>query len=145
MTNTLPKTNISPLKIGHPKRKQSYSNYPFLGVNSLASFQGEDFVYSTIHPAQLHPLKHGLASPKCCESISSSLDMEKRWRNMVKMTHLSNVVCIGRFSDIIFTEIPTYISRNMCMLCRVRNRTYQPFSSDKRTSYCFLLHGSITT
>ena len=28
-------TNSSPLKIGHPKRKQSYSNHPFSGVNSL--------------------------------------------------------------------------------------------------------------
>ena len=29
------KPNSSPLKIGHPKRKQSYSNHPFSGVNSL--------------------------------------------------------------------------------------------------------------
>ncbi len=29
---TLPKTNSSPLKIGHPKRKRSYSNHPFSGA-----------------------------------------------------------------------------------------------------------------
>ena len=33
--NTLPKTNSSPLKIGLPNRKGSYSNHPFSGVNSL--------------------------------------------------------------------------------------------------------------
>ena len=27
--STLPKTDSLPLKIGHPKRKQSYSNHPF--------------------------------------------------------------------------------------------------------------------
>ena len=33
--STLPKTNSSHLKIGFPQRKQSYSNHPFSGVNSL--------------------------------------------------------------------------------------------------------------
>ena len=34
--HTLPKTNSSTLKIVcHPKRKQSYSNHPFSGLNSL--------------------------------------------------------------------------------------------------------------
>ena len=30
-TTTLPETNSSHLKIGHPKRKRSYSNHPFSG------------------------------------------------------------------------------------------------------------------
>ena len=34
---TLPKTNRSPLKIGHPKRKRSYSNHPFSGAKMLVS------------------------------------------------------------------------------------------------------------
>ena len=29
---TLPETSIFALKIGHPKRKQSYSNHPFSGA-----------------------------------------------------------------------------------------------------------------
>ena len=32
---TLLETNSSPLKTGHPKRKQSYSNHPFSGANLL--------------------------------------------------------------------------------------------------------------
>ena len=32
---TLPETKSSPLKMGHPKRKRSYSNHPFSGANSL--------------------------------------------------------------------------------------------------------------
>ena len=32
---TLPETNSSPLNIGHPKRKGSYSNHPFSGANLL--------------------------------------------------------------------------------------------------------------
>ena len=32
---TLLGTDSSPLKIGHPKRKQSYSNHPFSGANLL--------------------------------------------------------------------------------------------------------------
>ena len=34
---TLPKTNSSPLKIGHPKRKLSSSNHPFSGAKMLVS------------------------------------------------------------------------------------------------------------
>ena len=37
--DTHPKTNSSHLKIGHPKRKQSYSNYPFSGGENV-SFRG---------------------------------------------------------------------------------------------------------
>ena len=34
---TLPETNELPLKIGHPKRKRSYSNHPFSGAKMLVS------------------------------------------------------------------------------------------------------------
>ena len=34
---TLPETNSSHLKIGHPKRKRSYSNHPVLGAKMLVS------------------------------------------------------------------------------------------------------------
>ena len=37
---TLPKTNSSPLKIGHPKRKQSYSNHPFSGAFVVSFREG---------------------------------------------------------------------------------------------------------
>ena len=33
LANTLPETNVLPLKIGHHKRKQLYSNDPYLGAN----------------------------------------------------------------------------------------------------------------
>ena len=35
--HTLPETNSSPLKIGHPKRKRSYSKHPFSGAKMLVS------------------------------------------------------------------------------------------------------------
>ena len=40
---TFPETNSSHLKIGHPKRKRSYSNHPFSGANLL-------FVSANIRP-----------------------------------------------------------------------------------------------
>ena len=35
-TSTLPETNSSPLKIGNPKRKRSYSNHPFSGATLVS-------------------------------------------------------------------------------------------------------------
>ena len=48
--STLPETNIkSPLKIGHPKRKRSYSNHPFSGAKMLVS--GRVWIFwSSHHP-----------------------------------------------------------------------------------------------
>ena len=37
---TLPETNSSHLKIGHPKRKQSYSNHPFSGAFAVSFREG---------------------------------------------------------------------------------------------------------
>ena len=46
--DTLPKTNSSHLKIGHPKRKQSYSNHPFSGAKWLL-VSGSRVVASMVH------------------------------------------------------------------------------------------------
>ncbi len=51
--HTLPEINSSHLKIGHLKRKGSYSNHPFSGVNSLASFQGGHFYRSRLVESKL--------------------------------------------------------------------------------------------
>ena len=40
MDGTLLETNGSPLKIGNPKRKRSYSNHPFSGAKMLVSWRG---------------------------------------------------------------------------------------------------------
>ena len=40
VTVTLPETNSSPLKIGHPKRKQSYSNHPLSGALAVSFREG---------------------------------------------------------------------------------------------------------
>ena len=34
-SNTLPKTDTAPLRIGHPKRQRSYSNHPSLGMITI--------------------------------------------------------------------------------------------------------------
>ena len=41
--DTLPKTNSSPLKIGHPKRKGSSSNDPFSGAFAVNFREGIRF------------------------------------------------------------------------------------------------------
>ena len=50
MSDTLP--NSSHLKIGHPKRKQSYSNHPFSGAKMLVSgrvFPGNNMKFNIIN------------------------------------------------------------------------------------------------
>ena len=64
----LPKTNSSHLKIGHPKRKRSYSNHPFSSANCHVSFSEgkvEEFFRKTRKPKLLgrekkkHQVLHG--------------------------------------------------------------------------------------
>ena len=40
---TLPESNSSPLKIGHPKRKQSYYNLHFSGAIDVSFREGKGF------------------------------------------------------------------------------------------------------
>ena len=40
LKTTLPETNSSPLKMGHPKRKQSYSNHSFSGAFAVSFREG---------------------------------------------------------------------------------------------------------
>ena len=41
LTRTLRETNSSPLKMGHPKRKRSYSNFPFSGALAVSLREGK--------------------------------------------------------------------------------------------------------
>ena len=53
--HTLPQTNSSPLKIGHPKRKGLSSNHPFSGA-TLVSGRVKDFKH---YLTSFHPLGSG--------------------------------------------------------------------------------------
>ena len=66
----LPETSSSPLNLGHPKRKGSYSNHPFSGVNSLLIsgrvFQlfKNGFSHHRIHLLPLHARSR---NPSLCQ------------------------------------------------------------------------------
>ena len=50
--NTLPETNSSHLKIGHPKRKRSYSSHPFSGAMLVS---GKVFVLNVYRGMKYYP------------------------------------------------------------------------------------------
>ena len=63
MTPTLPETNSSPLKIGHPKRKRSYSNHPFSEAKGVTPKILADSLVITMW----YPLPHQRSDENPCD------------------------------------------------------------------------------
>ena len=81
---SLPKTNSSPLKIDHPKRRRSYSNHPFSGVNSLlvsGRVSPASNRYRYLHAASLGASKYHISAAQLgCKRMATSLERMDFWQ-----------------------------------------------------------------
>ena len=73
---TLPETNNSPLKIGHPKRTGAYSNHPFSGANLL------------LVSGRVTSKNHGSTWKKCRSSVSFVTKSSVRFWHLEFGSHL---------------------------------------------------------
>ena len=68
---TLPETNSSPLKIGHPKRKGSSSKHPFSGSMAV-SFREDNFKFPMSRNSMIMPVNHKISDKAVNISFSLS-------------------------------------------------------------------------
>ena len=104
-TDTLPKTNSSPMKIGHPKRKRSYSTHPCSGANCW--LQGEYIhIVNMIHDGyKILFQRICLVGRGSCRSIYANIPDKLTCIHIYIYMHVNMNIYIYIFKHITFTFI----------------------------------------